>query len=236
LQGQGDLAGAEPPLRAALALIRATDGERSKPHLTALNNLAALLHARGDHDAAEPLYRQVSDLQRELLGPAHLDRGTTLNNLGALLRDRGDHTAALPVYQEAVDIFRTFSGADAQLAGALQGLARVCFALQDYERAATLFRESLDIQTRQLPAANERRVSTLARLGRTLSKLMRFDEAERLLCDGFAAAEGTPAAPAVIEALIEMYESRAAADPAGRYAEQADNWRRRLPPASQPGR
>ena len=181
---KGDLAGAEPLLRQCVASNRKLLGEGHPDVATAMGNLALVLQAKGDHAEAESLIRQALSISRKALGDRHLDVGIKLNNLAKSLRLQGKYDEAAAALEEALQITRPALGNDHQrtihftVALALvrleQGQARV---------AEPMLRHALQVRVRTLPADDTRLLHTKSVLGAVLTKLARYDEAERLLVD-----------------------------------------------------
>lgn len=82
----GDPTEAEPLLREALDIRRATLGEHHPDYATCLSSLAGLLWARGDLDSAEPLLRQALTIRCEVLGERHPKSIVSQNSLDQLLQ------------------------------------------------------------------------------------------------------------------------------------------------------
>jgi tetratricopeptide (TPR) repeat protein len=112
LESKGDLAGAEPLFRSALALAEATLGPNHQDTAGSLNNLAGLLESKGDYAAAEPLYRRALAIAERSLGPGDPRVATSLDNLAGLLAAKGDYTGAEPLYRRALDIAERALGPD----------------------------------------------------------------------------------------------------------------------------
>jgi tetratricopeptide (TPR) repeat protein len=104
LESQGDLAGAEPLFRSAVALAEGTLGPNHQDTAGSLNNLAGLLEAKGDYAAAEPLYRRALAIAEITMGPEDPRVATSLDNLAGLLVSRGDYAGAEPLYVRALAI------------------------------------------------------------------------------------------------------------------------------------
>ena len=126
LEARGDLAGAEPLYRRALAIREKSRGPDHPETAISLTNLAALLQARGDLAGAEPLYRRALAIREKALGPDHPDTATSLQNLAGLLQARGDLSGAEPLYCRAWAIRDKALGPDhPDTASSLNNLARV---------------------------------------------------------------------------------------------------------------
>jgi CHAT domain-containing protein len=102
LQARGDLAGAEPLYRDALAMRRRLHPNDHPGLAVSLNNLGGLLQARGDLAGAEPLYRDALAMRRRLHPKDHPDLAQSLSNLGSLLQDRGDLAGAEPLHRDVL--------------------------------------------------------------------------------------------------------------------------------------
>mmetsp|Transcript_13843 Transcript_13843/g.39781 ORF Transcript_13843/g.39781 Transcript_13843/m.39781 type:complete len:337 (+) Transcript_13843:72-1082(+) len=89
LQAQGRLAEAEPLLREALEVCRATRGASHSDTLLSTTRLAALLQDRGELAQAEPLCREALEASRAALGTRHATYLVAMNDLASLLHDRG---------------------------------------------------------------------------------------------------------------------------------------------------
>ena len=113
LQSKGDLVGAEPLFRSALAIAEKTLGEDHPDTAGSLNNLAGLLESKGDFAGAEPLYRRALAIALKVLGPNHPNTATALDNLAGLLEAEGNYAGAEPLYQRALSIAERVLGPDA---------------------------------------------------------------------------------------------------------------------------
>ena len=83
---QGDADAAEPLLRDALDVRRASLGENHPDFATNLSSLGGVLWARGELEAAEPLLRQAAEVRRSALGQGHPKTVVSLNSLDQLQR------------------------------------------------------------------------------------------------------------------------------------------------------
>ena len=101
---------AEPLLRRAVEVDRATSGDPHPAHATRLNTLGALLRATGRCDEAEPLLRQAIAIDRVTIGEKHPDHAVRLVTLGALLREVGRRSEAEKLLHQAKDTIQTTLG------------------------------------------------------------------------------------------------------------------------------
>lgn len=104
LETKGDLAGAEPLFRNALALAEKALGPNHQDTAGSLNNLAGLLEAKGDYAGAEPLYRRALGIAENSFGPGDPRLASSLENLAGLLEEEGDRDGAEPLYRRALAI------------------------------------------------------------------------------------------------------------------------------------
>jgi tetratricopeptide (TPR) repeat protein len=104
LEEKGDLTGAEPLFREALALAESALGAEHPDTAGTLNNLARLLEAKGNAAAAEPLYRRALAIAEKTMGPADPRLALSLENVAAVMDAKGDYAAAEPLYRRALKI------------------------------------------------------------------------------------------------------------------------------------
>ena len=111
LQKRGDLDGAEPLLRQALAIRGEVLGGHHPDYATSLSGLAELLQARGDLVGAEPMLRRALKVRMDVLGEGHPDSATAMHNLALLLCDQGLWSDAEPMLCRALHIREEALGA-----------------------------------------------------------------------------------------------------------------------------
>jgi CHAT domain-containing protein/tetratricopeptide (TPR) repeat protein len=151
LLSQGDYAGAEPLLRAALSMRRKLLGDEHPDVAQSLNNLAFLLMHQGDYAGAEPLFREALAMWRELLGDEHPDAALSLGNLASVLWAQGDYAGAEPLYREALTLRRKLLGDEhPDVALSISNLASVLWARGNHAGAEPLLREALAMRRRLL--------------------------------------------------------------------------------------
>ncbi len=131
----------------ALAIRKATLGERHPDTATSLNNLAGLLQAQGDYAAAKPLYEHALAIRKATLGERHPDTATSLNNLAYLLQAQGDYATAKPLYEQALAIDKEVLGEKHPgYATDLNNLAGLLRSQGDYAAAKPLYVHALAIR------------------------------------------------------------------------------------------
>jgi len=148
----GRLDESEATARRALALVDEALGANSVAAATSRGTLAQTLGLLGRVDEAEALFRAAIDTLGRTLGPHHGHRLATISNLSVLLLNAGDLTGAEELLREIVAIGERVHGAEhPSLAGYLQNHATVLVrigrldeARVRYERAAGIYRETLD--------------------------------------------------------------------------------------------
>lgn len=229
---KSDYSSAEPLLRQALALRRKVLGLEHPAVATSLNNLAAVLEEKGEIAEAVKCYGEAIAIRRKLPGE-HPSVVSSLRYLARLHAGRSEYAAAEPLFREAAAILRELKGdQDPEVADTLAELAAALAGKGDNDAAESGWREVLVIRRRALPAGHPDTAVAMLALGRRLTKQRKYDEAEALLLEGYAALTNNSDAPAElrarsIEGLTRLYE--AWDKPA-----QATEWRGKLP-TSPPG-
>ena len=90
-------------LRETLKATREALGNEHASTLTAINNLAAMLHDKGDLEEAGTLFREALAARRNTLGNQDQSTLTSINNLGLLLQDLAFYRAILKVDEELLE-------------------------------------------------------------------------------------------------------------------------------------
>jgi tetratricopeptide (TPR) repeat protein len=179
----GDLQGAIPVLRTALATQRELRGTAPHPDLAeAINDLALLLHENGDYDESAKLFRESLAMNRRLLGEKHPEIATGLHNLAAVLHDKGDLLQAESTYREALAMRRELLGeTHPDVAVTLNNLAFVQYDRGDTSGALATERQSLAVFQRLFPAGHPDVARIMNRIGGWLTEAGDYAEADRQL-------------------------------------------------------
>ncbi|MGE0463933.1 MAG: tetratricopeptide repeat protein [Vicinamibacterales bacterium] len=151
----------ERTARRAVALVDAAIGASSSAGALARGTLAQTLGLMGRVDEADGLFRQAIDTLERTLGATHAHRLATMSNLSVLRLNAGDLAGAEALLRETVEVGERVHGArHPSVAGYLQNhatalvrLGRHDEARERYERAAAIYRETLerDNYARALP-------------------------------------------------------------------------------------
>jgi len=161
LRFRGQAQASEQPARDALALADAALGPSSVAAALARGTLAQTLGALGQVDEANRLFAAAIDTLEVTLGATHTHRLATMSNLSVLRMTVNDFAGAEALLAELVTVGERVHGPrHPAVAGYLQNLAttqlrlgRLADARERYERAATIYRETLgrDNYRRALP-------------------------------------------------------------------------------------
>ena len=151
LSNSGDLVGALPYSRRALAIRERVLGPEHPDTAQSLNNLGYLLGSQGDLAGARPYYERALAIWERVLGPEHPDTALALNNLGYLLKAQGDLAGARPYYERALAIRERVLGPEHHdtatslnnLGGLLQAQGDLAGARPYYERALAVWEHAL---------------------------------------------------------------------------------------------
>ena len=153
VNAQGRFEEAEGLFREALAIDRATIGERHPEYATHLNNLASVVREQGRLEEAEGLFREALEIDRATIGEGHPDYAIHLNNLADVVQAQGRFEEAEGLYREALAIDRaTIGEGHPDYATRLNNLASVVQAQGRFEEARPLFKQALTVFKATLPA------------------------------------------------------------------------------------
>jgi eukaryotic-like serine/threonine-protein kinase len=177
---------AEPLYREALEIKRHIFSEEHPSIAVTLNGLGLVLQDLGRAKEAEPYLREALSIRRQAFGDVHPRVAGSLNNLGNLIEDQGNLDEAAIYLREAREMFRTTVGESHPfVAYPTLGLSRILMKQNKPHEAEPYIREALSIREELLPASHWKNTESKAYLGRCLTLLGRFDEAETLLTEGY---------------------------------------------------
>jgi non-specific serine/threonine protein kinase/serine/threonine-protein kinase len=155
---------AEPEVRARL--------------LTLLGNIHRML---GMYPEGVALLKDALATRERVHGPLHRDVAEAAFQLGRVTVDGGDYVAAEPLFEQARRILEGLpaSAQDPGLLGlVIDNQARIAFHYSKYDRADTLYRESLSIRERALGPSHPDVGSSLRGIGGVFYRRGEFAKAE----------------------------------------------------------
>jgi eukaryotic-like serine/threonine-protein kinase len=164
--------------RQALDIDRAYYGEESPTTAKSLRMLGRALLYQKKYDDAEAALQEALAIQEKAFGPAHPEVADTVNELGNLASLRGNYEEAEKRFLREADIYRSVYGDHHYLVAiALSNVAYAHMNMKDYARAEQLFRDVVRRFTETLSADNVNTGIARIKLGRTLLRENRFQEA-----------------------------------------------------------
>jgi serine/threonine protein kinase len=212
LQEQGRLAEAKPFLRRALERDRARYGDAHPRVARDLQNLAILQRKLGDYSEAENSMRGAIRIAEETVSEESPDHAFTTQDLANILADQGRTTEAGELHLKALAVAdQQLDDSNPRKADVYAGAAEFFLNAGEAERALRLAQRAETIGHATLPPEHPNTALHSALIGRCLSALGRFEEAETRLVEAQAALrddfgledERTQEA---VRSLIELYE------------------------------
>ncbi|MCZ6836872.1 MAG: serine/threonine-protein kinase [Planctomycetota bacterium] len=181
---QGRLDEAEPLYVEGLEVTRRILGEEHPSTLRSMNNLAVLYKEQGRLDETEVMQKKALELQKRVIGHDHPDTIISMGNLAMLYKALSRFEEAEAMYLETLVLQEAKLGADhPQTVVFLNNLANLYFDTQRYEIAETYYTQAVDVNRRTKPEGFFATGITLFGLGRTLTRLERYPEAESTLLE-----------------------------------------------------
>ncbi|MGH7500314.1 MAG: tetratricopeptide repeat protein [Longimicrobiales bacterium] len=163
----------------------------TSPHMLiaiGMNNVATALMIAKRPAEAEPLLLESLEMRRALLGDEHPQVAAAIHNLGALYKDLHRDDEAIARYMTALEMRRRLLGPQhLDVALSLSSIALLYHERGRFAEALPLFGEALPLWRRGLGEGHGLSLRTQGFHGDCLSKVGRFEEAEREL---LAAHEG----------------------------------------------
>lgn len=219
---------AEHVLRRALDLKRRLNASPNEI-VSAYEALAHIPFSRGDDAETERLLKEQMDFAKANLHRGHHWVRRSLSSYATVVMNNHGAQAADPMYREALAIVRETGG---NLVPQLRELAFVRKQLKDYEEAASLYAEALELRRARLGNQHHLVGESTSELGLVLLDAHRFAEAEPLLMESFSiyssASGQDKAMTKAADDLARLYEAW------GRL-EDASIWREKSTATSTPG-
>jgi tetratricopeptide (TPR) repeat protein len=202
-------------------------------------SLARFLQARGEHQDAESLHRQALAIYRQVHGEEHFKVATSLYYLARILVEEEQYAEAESYFRQAADLYRkTRPADDLWQVKPLIHLGSMLLDRGAVRRAEEPLRQALEIAGASSKADPDEVLTTKGLLGRTLTHLGRYEEAEALLMASYLGLKDRPAheasAQRAVSYLITLYEQWQKPDEAATY--RALQQHNAAAPASEPGR
>jgi eukaryotic-like serine/threonine-protein kinase len=160
-----------------------TNSPRTARSLTALGR--AMLYQKRYDDAVVQLQKAL-EIQERAYGPRHSLVADTLNELGNIASMRDQFDSAESHFARVVEIYRSVYGDNHYMVAiALSNVATVRMNRKDYDRAEEIYRDVIRRFRQTLPDDNINLGIAHVKLGRTLLRAKRFQEAETETLAGY---------------------------------------------------
>ncbi len=190
LRDLGDFESAEPLFREALTTYQNILEDNHPWIATAKSNLALVLINLQNWEEAESLLHKALEIERATLDDNHPYLAIRLNHLGTIYRNQSRYVEADSVMSHAVQITRSAFGDEHPWLGIfLQNHGRVHIEWGNARIAESILREAFDIHRHVYPEGDWRTAEAGGWLGKALSHLGRYEEAEPLMLESFRAFE-----------------------------------------------
>ncbi len=211
LRGKGELDSAESVYQAVIPQLRTHGDSGARLLPVALNNLAYLHRTKENYKEAERLYREAIPLEREWGAAPSLI--LLFNNLTSVLDKQGKYGEAEKALLEAKSVAEEHWPQGHWRVGAAYGaLGELYLNVGDTVAAEPYQRKRLESYTESLGPDHGWTAVAKAALATCLTSMRRFEEAERLLLEGYAtlrAASGVedPYTQDALTRLVTLYEA-----------------------------
>jgi tetratricopeptide (TPR) repeat protein len=184
----GDLNGAIPLMRQAVAMQRQLRGNEPHPDLAeVLNDMGVLLWQLGDLDETEKFYRESLAMKRRLLGDKHPEIAAGLENVAMSLSDKGDLAGAEVLYRQSLDMRRELLGPNHPEVGrTLLNLASLQYDRGDTQQALSNMRDVLSIYRTAYPPDHPDTARVLNVIGFWLTLAHEYPDADHYLSEALA--------------------------------------------------
>jgi tetratricopeptide (TPR) repeat protein len=179
--------------------------------------------SKKDPAGAEPLFRESLAMRRALFGEQHPAVGIGHTNLAMAQMRLGRRADALANFQQSLTILLATLGPNHPTIASVEGnLGGFYHEGGDHAAALTHFRAALDIRRRAFDANHPYLLANLSDIGRCLTDLKRYREAEAALLEAYQGLEPQRQKQArvynaLLDRLGEVYRAMGRADEAAKY-------------------
>ncbi len=222
-QTQGRHQKAAPLLERTVKLRRQLQGEEHPDTIACTVNLGLLYQNLCRFDEAERLTRQTLELSTRLNGPEHPTTLLCTNNLAFMYLTQKRYAEAEKLLTESLETRRRVLGeTHVQTLISTHNLARTLGESGRLEDAASLFEEFMRIAPSALPPRHDLLGVAKGVYGDFLTRLGRYDEAERELLEGYNSLRESQGPKdgrtlKVVQSLVELYDAWGRSVQAGEY-------------------
>jgi serine/threonine-protein kinase len=183
----GHYSDAERWYRDGLAINEHWYGAESYPAAATMTMLGRAIQREERYDEAETLLRHALTINEQVFGPSHPRVASALNDLGNVAMKLNRPADAEPYFRRIGQIYRTAYGDQHYLLGiAVSNLAGVYMARNDFHTAETMYREAIERFSRTQSPQHLNTGIARIKLGRSLLRQTRYEEAEREILAGYA--------------------------------------------------
>ncbi len=174
----GDFERAEVYLFRSLELSRARYPGIHEQIASTLNHISSLYQNMGEYGKALPYAIEAHEMRLEIFGPSHLNTIAAHANTARTYLGARKLEEAAETYSDVLALFREEYGNDNfYISGLLGNTGLVYLQMEDYERAESFLRESVEHSKRLLPADHIRHAPPLRGLADALRSQNRLEEA-----------------------------------------------------------
>jgi serine/threonine-protein kinase len=193
----GDYAEGERLFRRALELNESWYGATHPKAASSALMLGRSVAYQGRADEADVLYQRALEGMRRTYGENHVRFAGVLSLMGDLARDQGRLSEAERLFERAAAVFRNVTSEEHEFyVHQLSNLGSVYLAQKRYGEAERVLRSAVARLSAHLPGQRYTGLA-LIRLGATLSRLQRYEEAERHSAAGYRVLRNLPGSSAV---------------------------------------
>ena len=172
--------------RQALEITESYYGKDHPKTAAFLTSLGRALEYQNKFDDAQNVLNQALAIQEKVYGPIHPSVAETINELGNVADMREHLDDAAVYFRRVADIYRSIYGDHHYVVAiAMSNLATVYMDKKDYPTAERLFRDVVKLLTETLSADNVNTGIAHIKLGRTLLREKRYQEAEAETLAGY---------------------------------------------------